>query len=295
MKEKLKRYRKIAEENLIKTAESWKSGAQDKIYDAMRYYLLAPGKRIRPCLTLAFCDIFGVDFDTAMPFAMSLEMIHAYSLIHDDLPCMDDDDLRRGRPTCHKVYGEAMAVLAGDALLNRAFETMLAAGANNAENSMKAAAAVAKLAGPCGMIGGQVIDIEGLSDIDSLLKMYELKTSCLLMCAAEIAVELAGNLSAEFKDNAVNYARYLGLAFQIEDDILDIYGDTEVIGKSVGSDEKDGKNTVATLLGREKAENLAEKYTKLALSCAKTFNTAENPEGGEFLVWFAEMMLRRNK
>lgn len=283
----MKNYLTLINDALERLVATWHDGAQDDIYEAMKYYLLAPGKRIRPMLTLAFSEEFGVKISEALPFACALEMIHAYSLIHDDLPCMDDDDMRRGRPTCHKVFGEAMAVLAGDALLNKAFETMLD---GTQENNAKAAFAVAKLAGTSGMIGGQVIDIKGMTDPESILKMYELKTSALLECSAEIAINLAEKNGTEKAEAAINYCKYLGLAFQIKDDLLDVYGDSKILGKSVGSDEKEGKNTVLSVLGKEKTEELVEKYTETAIKCCEKFT-----ENKEFFVDFANKMLTREK
>lgn len=283
----MKNYLTLINEALESVCATWHGGAQNDIYAAMEYYLLAPGKRIRPCLTLAFAEEFGVSIMETLPFACALEMIHAYSLIHDDLPCMDDDDLRRGRPTCHKVFGEAMAVLAGDALLNKAFETMLAA---PAERRAEAALAVGKLSGTSGMIGGQVIDIKGISDPDSILKMYELKTSALLECSAEIAIALSGTADNEKIVAARDYCKYLGLAFQIKDDLLDVYGDTNILGKSTGSDEKDGKNTVLAVLGKEKTEELVKKYTDIAVSSCERFT-----ENKEYFMDFANKMLTRNK
>lgn len=272
---------------LVKLTDSWHSGEQDEIYEAMKYYLVAPGKRIRPMLTLVFGEIFGVPEDEIMPFALALEMIHAYSLIHDDLPCMDNDDMRRGRPTCHKVFGEGMAVLAGDALLNKAFETMLG---GTSKNRAEAAFAVGTLSGTSGMIGGQVIDLSGKDSKEAILKMYELKTSALLECPAEIAIALSGCKDTQKCEAARNYTKYLGLAFQIKDDLLDVYGDSAVLGKNTGSDEKQEKNTVLHVCGKENAEKMVSEYTEIAIKSCDVFTV-----NGDFLKKFAEEMLARNK
>ena len=198
------------------------------LYDAMLYSLLAGGKRLRPVLALETCRMCGGDVNTALPFACAVEMIHTYSLIHDDLPCMDDDDLRRGRPTNHKVYGEATAVLAGDALLTAAFETIAEHGtALSAERALEASACLGRAAGARGMVGGQALDMAGeghslaLSEVEELQR---LKTGALIAAAAEIGCIVAGGGEQE-REAVRRYAQLLGLAFQIRDDMLDVDGD----------------------------------------------------------------------
>ncbi len=235
-----------------------------KVVEAARYSLMGGGKRIRPVLTLAVSEMLDVETSSAMPYALALEMIHTYSLIHDDLPCMDDDDLRRGRPTCHRVYGEALAVLAGDALLNRAFEIMLDASGKPAE--IDACRRVAKAAGSSGMIGGQVLDLaaEGrsISELE-LITIHRLKTGALLKAPVEVAVALAG-IQGELSDNLYGYADAIGLAFQIQDDILDVSSSSAKLGKTVGKDAKSEKSTYVTLLGLDEAVKRLDETIDLA-------------------------------
>ena len=246
------------------------------LYDAMYYSLLAGGKRIRPVLLLECCRLCGGDVTAALPFAGAIEMIHTYSLIHDDLPCMDDDDLRRGRPTNHKVYGEATAVLAGDALLTAAFEFMLEpAAAVPPERALEAAGILARAAGGRGMVGGQVLDMSGEGHSLSLNEVEELqrlKTGALISAAAEMGCVLAGG-SEEQRQSAVRYAQCLGLAFQIQDDILDVVGDEATLGKPVGSDARREKSTFVTLKGVEACRELVDKLTAEAEEALSCFGT----------------------
>lgn len=261
------------------------------LYDAMRYSLLAGGKRLRPILTLETCRMCGGAPEAALPFACAVELIHTYSLIHDDLPCMDDDDLRRGHPTNHKVFGEAMAVLAGDALLTAAFE--LAAGhgtALDAGRTLQICSCLGQAAGGQGMVGGQALDMAGedrpltVSDVENL---QVLKTGALISAAAEIGCIVAGG-SEEDRAAVRRYAQNLGLAFQIRDDILDVAGDEAVLGKSVGSDARSGKTTFVTLLGLDACEELVEERTKKAEAALRTrFDTCE------FLCWLTEKLVLR--
>lgn len=266
----------------------------DEVVEAMRYSVMNAGKRIRPILTLEFCRINGGDVEDALPFACGLEMIHCYSLIHDDLPCMDDDDLRRGKPSCHKVYGEAVALLAGDALLTKAFEVM--SGSRLAQTNPKAAvlciSQMASYAGQDGMVGGQVIDLatEGHPDIapELLSKIHLLKTSALIQAGCKMGA-IAAEASCELVKNAEEYGKNLGLAFQIVDDILDEIGDEAELGKPIGSDRENHKTTFITLQGMEQAEKLAEEYTQKALSCVKKYKDCE------FLEELTLSMLTRKK
>lgn len=268
-----------------------KECAQKRVYEAARYSLLAGGKRIRPVLTLEFCRIFGGDTENAMPFACALEMLHTYSLIHDDLPCMDNDDLRRGRPTNHKVYGEAMALLAGDALLTAAFETVLVNTAGlSAAQVLTGLKVLAISAGAQGMIGGQVMDIEGAEEpatIQRLTEMHLLKTGALINAACILGAVAAGAGEQDIT-RAAEYGGRLGLAFQIVDDILDATGDSAALGKSIGKDEKANKSTYVTVLGLSRAKELALYYTGEAQRIAKTF-----PDSG-FLEELTAFLLDRD-
>ena len=240
------------------------------IYDAMEYSLLAGGKRVRPVLTLEVCRMCGGDPALAMPFACAVEMIHTYSLIHDDLPCMDDDDLRRGKPTNHKIYGEATAVLAGDGLLTAAFETALREDSPLPPQRVVAAAAcLARAAGAQGMVGGQVLDMaaEGRAvsryDVEQLQR---LKTGALLSAAAEMGCIVAGGTMEE--QEAVRlYAEKLGMAFQVRDDMLDLEGNEATLGKPIGSDQANEKTTLVSLLGMDGCRALVKKLTDEAV-CA---------------------------
>ena len=224
-----------------------------------------------------------------MALACAIEMIHAYSLIHDDLPCMDDDDFRRGKPSCHKAFGEANALLAGDGLLTLAFETAADAPLSDAQR-VEAVRTLAKAAGVRGMLGGQVIDLscEGKPvDLETLNTLYELKTGALLRASARLGC-LAGNAGEELLETADRYARACGLAFQITDDILDVAGDAEKLGKPTGSDEENHKTTYVTLLGLSGARERARELIGEAGECVAAI------PGNEFLLWVAEMILGRD-
>ena len=227
------------------------------LYDSMRYSVENGGKRVRPLLTLLFCDACGGDVNKALPMASAVEYIHTYSLIHDDLPCMDDDDLRRGKPSNHKVYGEAYALLAGDGLLTGAFEIISKCcreGLYSSEVAVKAIYALSSLAGGKGMIGGQVIDLSNENNPDATLETLKLLDSLKTGALIEAACTL-GCIVAEATEEKVNaakeFARKIGLAFQIKDDILDVTSTDEKLGKPTGSDEENGKSTYYKLLGVE--------------------------------------------
>ncbi len=242
--------------------------AYDSVLTAGSYSLTGGGKRIRPIILLEFYKIFGGADDCAYNFACALEMIHTYSLIHDDLPCMDNDDFRRGRPSCHKQYGEATALLAGDALLTEAFGVAARTLGLPAERITKGIEVLSASAGAAGMIGGQVLDIEGEgkdNELSRVLDMYKLKTGALIKAAAVCGAILAGAEDEDVKI-AEKYAESLGVAFQVIDDILDVTGDSQLLGKPIGSDDKNGKNTAVSILGTEKARALAAKLTDEALS-----------------------------
>jgi len=229
---------------------------EDEVVKAAKYSLFAGGKRVRPALMYTAAEAIGVNVDEIRPYACALEMIHTYSLIHDDLPAMDNDDLRRGRPTCHKAFGEAIAILAGDMLLNKAHEVLLEESLKD-QNHAKAGLNISTLAGIAGMIGGQSIDIssEGKKiSLDLLYKLQEKKTGALIEAAVTTPVILKGvgdGVLTIFKD----YANHLGLAFQIQDDILDVESDEATLGKTTGKDERDNKPTFVTLLGLDGAKD----------------------------------------
>ncbi len=281
-------YQKLINEALDKAILS-KDCLYGNIFESMRYSLNAGGKRIRPVLVLEFARLFGVKPDEAMPFAVALEMIHTYSLIHDDLPCMDDDDLRRGRPTNHKKFGEAVAVLAGDALLNRAFEHVLNNSDLSSEITLKALKCLSTASGAEGMIGGQIIDMEGETralNADEVKLLQEMKTGALIKAGALMGCIL-GNASEEEFSAAEKYAENIGLAFQIRDDILNVEGDVETMGKDCGNDEESEKSTFVRLWGIERCKEEVEKLTNLAIEAAKKL-----PES-EFLIWLANKLLSR--
>ena len=268
-----------------------KENHQASIYDAMEYSLFSGGKRIRPVLCVACAEVFG-NAEEALPFACALEMIHTYSLIHDDLPCMDDDDLRRGKPTSHIVYGEAMAVLAGDALLNYAFETVLQHAKCQPALTVEGLKILAECAGTEGMIGGQVIDLEseGKSiDYVTLMAMHIHKTGALMMAAAKCGALIGGGTKEDVL-NMEKYARYLGVAFQIKDDILDVESTTEMLGKPVGSDSSNHKTTFVTLYGLEQSQKMLEDYTQKAIETIEPYG-----EKAAFLKDLSDFLLKRNR
>ena len=248
-------------ETLLNKYMPKEEGYQKTIIEAMNYSLKAGGKRLRPILTLESCKIVGGNEEDAIPFAMAIEMIHTYSLIHDDLPALDNDDLRRGKPTNHKVFGEGMATLAGDALLNYAFELMLSSSIDKEDSNkyLKAINEVAKHAGIYGMIGGQVVDVESenkIIDRDKLDFIHLNKTAAMIVGCMR-AGAIIGGASEEELEKVTKYGRNIGLSFQIVDDILDITGDEEKLGKPIGSDLENHKSTYPSLLGLEKSREIA--------------------------------------
>lgn len=266
--------------------------ALDVLYDAMRYSALAGGKRIRPFLVMEFCRLFGGKAEAAMPFACAIECVHASSLIHDDMPCMDDDALRRGKPTNHIVYGEDIALLAGDALMTRGYEL---AATNTEVDSKTALLATQKLlfaSGAVGMMGGQQIDLKSENvqiDFDTLLKMHAKKTGALIRVSAELGCLAAGITDPDDARvrAAVEYASGIGLAFQIVDDVLDVTGDEQTLGKKVHADDAMGKTTFLTFMSVEQAKKYAEEITAKAIDGIRAY------EGSETLVAFAEYLLDR--
>lgn len=247
---------------------------QQVLFDAMRYSLMAGGKRLRPVFVLDFCRMCGGDWKSALPFAAAVEMVHTYSLIHDDLPCMDNDDYRRGKPTNHKVYGEATAILAGDALLTAAFSAIAKAD-YSAETRIKAVEVLAECAGEIGMVGGQVLDMrseERQCTQQEVLDIQIRKTGALIRAACQLGVLAAGG-SVEQLNAAMEFADNLGLAFQIRDDMLDVIGNAEELGKAVGADAV--KNTFVQLYGLEACDRMVNEHTDKAVSALFAFRDTE--------------------
>lgn len=239
-----------------------------KLYDAMSYSLLGGGKRVRPFLVLSVSDMLFGNRDEALTYAAALEMIHTYSLIHDDLPCMDNDDLRRGRPTCHKVYGDARAVLAGDALLTFAFEVVSADKSISAEHRIKAVELLSHAAGPSGMIAGQEMDVslEGEKiEYETMIKIHNLKTIELIKCACRLGALAANATDDKTLADLDCYAEGVGRVFQLVDDIMDACSTEEEIGKSAGSDEKNNKTTYLSFMPVDIARQLADVMTEKAV------------------------------
>ena len=269
--ERSREYREFAEEYLSQIYPRFREEPQSELFDAMEYSLLAGGKRLRPIFVMDFCRMCGGDWRKAAPFAAAMEMIHTYSLIHDDLPCMDNDDFRRGRPTNHKVYGETMAILAGDALLTDAF--MLASSAQLPDPSQMGLAigVLAQNAGSLGMVGGQVLDIRSetreLTE-QEVIDIQSRKTGALINAACVLGVIAGGGDEGKIQ-SAATFAGALGMAFQIRDDMLDVIGTQEEMGKGVGTDET--KNTFVKLYGLEKCEELVQKYTAIAIDALEIF------------------------
>ncbi len=248
---------------------------QNTLFDAMEYSLLAGGKRLRPVLAMEFCRLCGNDPHRAAPFAAAVEMIHNYSLIHDDLPSMDNDDFRRGRPTNHKVYGEAMAILAGDALLTDAFMVASTAQLADPKDMAFAIGTLAECAGSLGMVGGQVLDIGSehreLNE-QEVIDIQTRKTGALINAACVLGV-IAGGGTEEQVDAAAQFAAGIGMAFQIRDDMLDVIGTQEEMGKGVGTDET--KNTFVRLYGLSRCEELVQSYTQYAIDALSAFEDTD--------------------
>ncbi|MBQ9247566.1 MAG: polyprenyl synthetase family protein [Ruminococcus sp.] len=250
---------------------------EQKLIDAVRYSLHLKGKRVRPSLTIAFAELCGGTVEMAMPFACAVEMVHTYSLIHDDLPCMDNDDFRRGKPSNHKVYGEDIALLAGDALQSIAYETMLsdeAIATVGGERAAKAARILANRSGLIGMVGGQVIDLSlehRTVGAEIVQLMEEKKTACLIEAACMMGCVVAGAAEEQIKA-AERYAHAIGLAFQIVDDILDVTSTAEELGKPIGSDAENEKNTFMSLLGIDRCREMVAELTEEAIRALDAFD-----------------------
>lgn len=271
----LKTYCEKIEEQLLEFTKR-KESLQGIIYDAMEYSLMAGGKRLRPVLMLEFCRMCGGDVSKYLDIACTIEMIHTFSLIHDDLPCMDNDDYRRGKPSCHKAFPENIALLAGDALNTLAFEVIANAaieGRISADKAVMLVSVLGKAVGGEGMIGGQVIDLqsEGKSiSHETLNVLQEKKTGALIEATCVMGVVLGGKFDKI--PTAANYAMALGKAFQIEDDILDVTGSFEELGKPIGSDGEQNKNTYVSILGLEESKNTAKRFTENALKYLDEFD-----------------------
>ena len=293
-RERYEDYRAQIEQFLADDLSDARCQGQEAMAAAMRYSALAGGKRIRPILVMEFCRISGGDPRAALPFGAALEMIHTYSLIHDDLPCMDDDDYRRGRLTSHKMFGEAVAVLAGDALLTRAFEVISApeyTGKAAPERVLKAIQTMSANAGILGMIGGQMLDMEGEKnppDLEGLVRLQRLKTGALIRSAARMGC-LIGGATEEQLAAADEYASAIGLAFQIRDDMLDVEGDPALLGKATGADQAHGKATFPALVGMEACRARVDALTDRAVDALSAFSDPD------FLRCLAEELARRDQ
>ena len=260
-----------------------------RLQEAMRYSLLGGGKRIRPVLTLEMARLGGIDWHLALPYACALELVHTYSLIHDDLPCMDDDDLRRGKPTNHMVYGETLAVLAGDALQPAAYRLILTAPGLTDAQRADCALILANASGPDGMVAGQVLDtLHHPSAQDELTEIHHLKTGAMIAGACMLGVGAAGGGEAARKAAEI-YGYQLGLAFQIRDDMLDVIGNADEFGKPIGSDKDEGKVTYVDLLGLDDCGKLIHELTEQAVSAVSDLDR----DG--FLTALAESLTERTK
>lgn len=284
--------RAIYIEELLNKYMPKEEGYQKTIMESMNYSLRAGGKRLRPILTLEACKIVGGNEEDAIAFAVAIEMIHTYSLIHDDLPALDNDDLRRGRKTNHIVYGEDMAILAGDALLNYAFEVMLSSslGKKNPEKYLRAINEIAKSSGIYGMIGGQVVDVQSENEQIPKQKLdyiHNNKTAAIIIGCMR-AGAIIGDANEEQIDEITKYAKNIGLSFQIVDDILDIVGDEAKLGKKVGSDIDNNKSTYPSLLGLEKSKEIANELISEAKKSIEKLS-----ENVEFLNGLADYIIAR--
>lgn len=273
--ERSRQYREYIQNYLTQWYSRFHDEPQKLLFEAMEYSLLAGGKRLRPIFAMEFCRMCGGDWKAAAPLGAAVEMIHNYSLIHDDLPCMDNDDYRRGRLTNHKVYGEAMAVLAGDGLLTDAFVMASTAQLKRPEDMAFAISVLGECAGSLGMVGGQVLDImseERECTEEEVLAIQSRKTGALINAACVLGVIAAGGTEEQIAAAGI-FAGALGLAFQIRDDMLDVIGTAEEMGKSVGTDA--AKNTFVKIYGLDKCEELVRKYTDTALEALSAFRDIE--------------------
>ena len=287
--QQIKLYRDHIEGFLSQWYERFHNEPQKKLFEAMEYSLLAGGKRLRPIFAFEFCRLCGTSWEKATPFAAAVEMIHTYSLIHDDLPCMDNDDFRRGRPTNHKVFGETMAVLAGDALLTDAFAVAATAQLPHPEDMAFAISVLSECAGSLGMVGGQVLDVlseERECTEEEICNIQSRKTGALINAACVLGA-IAGGASEEQLGAAAQFAGALGLAFQIRDDMLDVIGTQQEMGKGVDTDAV--KNTFVRLYGLEKCEELVQQYTAVAIEALSAF------EDTDFMIALAKSLTDRRQ
>lgn len=288
-KAQIEKYCDVVNTELMKYIPEANDGQRD-VTKAMRYSLSNGGKRLRPIFVLEFCRMCGGDVNKALPYACAIEYIHTYSLIHDDLPCMDNDDMRRGKPSCHKMYGEATALLAGDALLTHAFEICSLSELSDSQN-LRAVSLLSQNAGVGGMIGGQVIDLkyeQSDPSISDILTVHRLKTGALISAACILGCIAAG-ADGEKIALASRYAYMIGTAFQIRDDLLDIVGDEEKLGKPVGSDADNDKTTYVTLVGADRAQQDVKTLTDKAVEILDSFG--EN----DFMKTLSEYLVNREK
>lgn len=256
---------------------------------AMRYSVFAGGKRLRPVLLLAACQAAGGTINDCLDFACAIEMIHTYSLIHDDLPAMDNDDYRRGRLTSHKVFGEDMAILAGDGLLHYAFQVMADEVCKKGTKAAEAMKVIADCAGTKGMLSGQVVDVQSEGkkiDEETLLYIHHNKTAAMIAAALKAGAILAGNQEAA--EQFFTAGDHIGLAFQIQDDILDVVGSAKELGKPVHSDEKNEKNTYVSMYGLEKSHEMVEQFSSQAVEIFRTYQ-----DKGQFLIHLTEYLIKR--
>ncbi|MBR5315042.1 MAG: polyprenyl synthetase family protein [Clostridia bacterium] len=283
LKGRLKENAELVEKAL---AEFFRDKKDTTLYKAMQYSINCGGKRIRPFLVIEFCRMLGGDVKAALPYAAAIEMIHTFSLIHDDLPCMDNDDLRRGKPTNHKVFGEAQALLAGDAMIFSAIECALSNSTLSSENKLKAIKTLVIASGAEGMCEGQMLDIDGESRIltfDELLTLHANKTGALLRASSKLGVIAAGGDDCAI-EAADTYGAKIGLAFQIIDDYLDMYGDSQELGKPCGSDQKNEKTTFLSFMDAADALEYAKNVTKEACLAIKDYDCSVLVELAEYLL-----------
>lgn len=293
LQEKLSLYQTVIDTGLNKTLLA-KNTVPQKLHDAMHYVVFNGGKRIRPVLVFAAGEALGAKAEDTLTAAMAVELIHAYSLVHDDLPAMDDDDLRRGKPTCHIAYDEATAILVGDALLTYAFEVLSSQPLplTNTETRLKMIQLLANASGSLGMVGGQAVDLYSVGkslDLQQLKNMHSLKTGALIKASALLGAYASGKASDEHINAMSCYAECIGLAFQIQDDILDIEGETDVIGKIQGSDEAKNKPTYPALLGLDGAKRAAQEMHQSALDALQIFD-----QKADTLRQLSEYIIRRS-
>jgi len=298
MSSELENYLQAKSELINKALDEWLPAVATRpsiIHEAMRYTVLGGGKRLRGILVLAVAEALGKDSRQVLPIAASIELLHAYSLIHDDLPCMDDDDLRRGQPTSHRVYGEAIALLAGDGLLTRSFEVLSAmcdgsADAEASQRLLRIISEVARAAGTCGLIAGQVEDLQAEGreiDMDDLLYIHINKTGRLFKACIRASATWVGADERQLW-LLTRYAECLGLVYQITDDILDVEGDSQRLGKAVGSDERKHKSTFASIYGVERARQIAAEKAREGIEAVRHLG-----DPARFLVQIMNFVLTR--